>query len=113
MILTILTANLVNLQRIHARMNLLGHLVEHTRIHDTRLANALYLFWCLDQFTSRHQLTFVFPVHDGLVHFRRFLTRQTVPSLFLLKCVHFFLQVPFNTIRAAKLRKLFQIVLYL
>jgi hypothetical protein len=36
-----------------------------------------------------------------------------VPSLFLLKCVHFFLQVPFNTIRAAKLRKLFQIVLYL
>ena len=83
MILTILAAYLVDLQRIHTRMDLLGYLVEHACVHDTRLADTLYLLRGLDQLARRHQLTLVLPEHDGLIHFRWLLSRQTVPSLFL------------------------------
>ena len=87
-ILTVLTTNPINLQGTHPGVNLLCHLIEHTSVHHTRLADALYLLWGLYQIARRHQPPFVLPIHDGLVHLRRFLSRQAVPSSFSLKCVH-------------------------
>ena len=88
MVLTVLTAYPIDLQRIHALMDGSGHSVEHTRVHDTRPADAFYLLRCLDQLTRRHFLTPVLPVHNGLIHLRRLLPTQTMPPSFLLENVH-------------------------
>ena len=83
MFIAVAAANLVNFQCRHAGTNILGHLVEHTSVHNTSPTDAFYLLRRLNQIAGRHQLPFVFPVHHLLVEFCRFLSRQAVPPSFL------------------------------
>ena len=75
MFLAIAAANLVNLQRRHASTYMLSHLVEYSRINDTRPADALYLFGGLNQLARRHQLPLVLPVHYLFIQLCRLLPR--------------------------------------
>ena len=88
MLLAVLATYLVDLQRVHPCVDLSCHLVEYTRIDDTRPTDTLNLLRSLDEFAGRHFLALVLPIHDGLVHLRGLLARQTVPSSFLLKSIH-------------------------
>ena len=83
MFIAVAAANLVNLQCRHAGTNILGHLVEHTSVHNTSPSDAFYLLRRLNQVTGRYQFPFVFPIHYLLVEFSRFLSRQAVPPSFL------------------------------
>ena len=76
----IVVANLVNLESAHSCMNMLGHLVEHTSIHHTAAANALYLLRSLYEVARRHLFAFVLPIHHFLVKFGWLLSRKTMPN---------------------------------
>ena len=78
-------ADIVYLLGVHTGMNLSGHLVEYAGIDDTCPADALNLFLVENQVARGHFLTFVFPIHHFPVEFRRFLSRQAMPSSFLIQ----------------------------
>ena len=81
---------LVNLQRRHALANLLLHQIQHSRIQHTRLADALNLLWCLNQFTLGHQMALVLKKQNLLVHLRQRLSALHVPvSRVFLQQSHF------------------------
>ena len=90
MLLTVLAAYLVDLERVHTLVDGGSHSVEHTSIDNSRPADTLDLLGRLDELARRHFLAFVLPIHDGLVHLGRLLPTQTMPASFLLKCVHTF-----------------------
>ena len=87
-VFTVLATDLVDLKGVHTRMDRLCHCVENTGIDNTGTTYALNLFGGLDQVTRRHLLALVLPIHDGLVHLRGFLARETVPAPLLILCCH-------------------------
>ena len=91
---TVVVAYLVDLESVHASMNMLSHLVEHTGVHHTAAAYAFYLFRSLDKVARRHLLTLVLPIHYSFVKFCRLLSRQTVPNSFLLEYHNNYIKAP-------------------
>ena len=85
MLHTIVIAYLVDFKSIHARMDMLGHLVQHTGVHHAAPAYALNLFRGLDQFACGHQFALVLPIHHLFVKLGNGLTRQAMPSSFLFE----------------------------
>jgi len=84
MLLAVATANLVNLQCGHAGTDVFGHLVEDAGVDDAGATDTLNLFGCLDEVTGGHKLALVLPIHDLFIEFCRLLSRETVPSAFLV-----------------------------
>jgi hypothetical protein len=91
---TVVVAYLVDLESVHASMNMLSHLVEHTGVHHTAAAYAFYLFRSLDKVARRHLLTLILPIHYSFVKFCRLLSRQTVPNSFLLEYHNNYIKAP-------------------
>ena len=91
---TVVVAYLVDLESVHASMNMLSHLVEHTGVHHTAAAYAFYLFRSLDKVARRHLLTLILPIHYSFVKFCRLLSRQAVPNSFLLEYHNNYIKAP-------------------
>ena len=83
MLITVVTTNLVNLQRGHASADFLGYCVKHSCVDHAGTADSLYLLRSLNQLTVRHHCSFIFKVHDAFVKFCRLLTRTAaIPSFY-------------------------------
>ena len=76
------TTNLVNLEGIHASVNLGSHSIQHASINHASATNALYLLGSLDEIGSGNQLALTLPIHNFFIKFSRLLSWLTVPSAF-------------------------------
>src|SRR5574344_3028051 len=59
----IVIAYLIYFEGIHSRMNMFGHLVEHTRIHHTASPDTLNLLGSLNQVARRHEFSSLFQIN--------------------------------------------------
>ena len=89
MILAILHADIIYLLSVHSCVDMLCHLIQNTRVHNTGTTYALNLFFVENQIASRHKLTFALPVHHLLIHLGERLTGKTMPTFFLCHFICF------------------------
>ena len=71
----IIITDFIYFKCIHSSMYLFCNFVKHSCINNPTLSYTFYLFGCFYQFTRRHFLTFILPIHYLLIEFRYRLTR--------------------------------------
>ena len=56
--------------------------IQHTRINDTRTADALYLLGSFNKVTGGNLCSFILQIHDALIQLCRLFAGLTAPSSF-------------------------------